>query len=107
MERNDRTAFLEAELLLNQVMTHEYRADPQIGGRALAALAYLEEKKGTIDSMRLAAGYYRELGRDFAKEAVRVRTGEVLTRDGDPTRSGLPQARDRVASITRQGRRAG
>jgi outer membrane protein assembly factor BamB len=71
MDRNDRPAFLEAELLLEQVMSNENRRDPQTGGRALAALALLEEKKGTNDSMRLAAAYYRELAREFAKEPVR------------------------------------
>jgi outer membrane protein assembly factor BamB len=79
MDRNDRPAFLAAELLLEQVMSNEFRRDPLTGGRALAALAQLEEKKGTIDSMRLAAAYYRELRHDFAKEAVRgTKTGADL-----------------------------
>lgn len=71
IERNDRAGYLEAELSLLQVFGSEFGTDPQLGGRALAALAQLEEKKGTVDSMRLAATYYRQLGQDFA--AVKVR----------------------------------
>lgn len=71
MDRSERVNFLEAEMYLHQVMGSDYRTEPQTGGRALAALAQLEELKGTMDSMRLAAAYYRELGRDFPKDAVR------------------------------------
>ncbi len=71
MERNDRASFLEAELYLYQVLGSDFRAEPQTGGRALAALAQLEEKKGTVDSMRLAAAYYRQLGREFGDAPVR------------------------------------
>lgn len=71
MERNDRSAFLEAELYLKQLLGGAYRQDPEAGGRALAALARLEEKKGTIDSMKLAAAYYRDLAREFPKARVR------------------------------------
>ncbi|MBI3823680.1 MAG: PQQ-binding-like beta-propeller repeat protein [Planctomycetes bacterium] len=79
MERNERVNFLEAEMLLNQVMGSEYRAEPQTGGRALAALAQLEEMKGSMDSLRLAAAYYRELKRDFPDKAVRgTKTGDAL-----------------------------
>lgn len=70
MDRNEKSAYLEAELSLHSVLG-EYRQDPATGGRALAALARLEEKKGTADSMRLAAAYYRELARDFGKVKVR------------------------------------
>jgi outer membrane protein assembly factor BamB/tetratricopeptide (TPR) repeat protein len=79
MDRNERPAFLEAELSLYQVMGSEFRSDPATGGRALAALAQLEEKKGTNDSMRLAAAYYRLLKRDFEKDPVRgTKTGAML-----------------------------
>ena len=71
MERNERASFLEAELLLFQVTSSDYRRDPEAGGRALAALAKLEATKGSNDSLRLAAAYYRELARDFAKDQVR------------------------------------
>jgi outer membrane protein assembly factor BamB len=79
MDRNERAAFLEAEMSLHQVLGSEFKNDPLTGGRALAALAQLEEKKGTIDSMRLAAVYYRRLGRDFADAKVRGnKTGKDL-----------------------------
>jgi outer membrane protein assembly factor BamB len=95
MEHNDRASFLEAELLLHQVMGSEYRADPQTGGRALAALAQLEEKKGTVDSMRLAAAYYRELDRDFAKAPVRgPKTGSDLFSDLATDKRFLPFLED-------------
>src|SRR5262249_31499346 len=71
MERNDRGNFLEAELYLYQVTSSEYRSEPETGGRALACLAQLEEKKGTVDSMRLAASYYRQLATEFTSTPVR------------------------------------
>ncbi|MCI0638280.1 MAG: PQQ-binding-like beta-propeller repeat protein [Gemmataceae bacterium] len=86
MERNERSSFLEAELNLQQLRGPEYRKDPKFGGRALASLALLEEKKGSVDSMKLAAAYYRDLYRDFANVAVRTdktgqRTGADLFND--------------------------
>jgi outer membrane protein assembly factor BamB/tetratricopeptide (TPR) repeat protein len=91
MERNERANFLEAELLLHQVMGSDFRAEPQTGGRALAALAQLEEKKGTSDSMRLAAAYYRELNRDFAKDQVRgAKTGADLLNELATDKRFLP-----------------
>jgi outer membrane protein assembly factor BamB/tetratricopeptide (TPR) repeat protein len=79
IEQNDKGAFLEAELNLQQLLTGGFRHQPAVGGRALAALALLEEKKGTADAMRLAASYYRELARDFAKAEVRKgKTGADL-----------------------------
>lgn len=71
MERGDKGSYLEAELSLQQLRGTDYRQAVQSGGRALAALAALEEKKGTNDSLKLAAAYYRDLRRDFAKAAVR------------------------------------
>lgn len=71
MTKNDRGGFLEVELNLGQLRVGEYRKDPQVGGRALAALALLEEKKGHAEAMKLAAAYYRELGREFPDAIVR------------------------------------
>ena len=83
IDNNDRANFLEAELSLQQLRGPDYRSDPKSGGRALAALARLEEKKGSVESMKLAAAYYRELNRDFGNVAVRAepsgsRTGAEL-----------------------------
>ena len=83
MDNNDRPNFLEAELSLYQLRGPEYQKDPKAGGRALAALALLEEKKGSVESMKLAAAYYRELNREFGNVPVRVektgaRTGADL-----------------------------
>jgi outer membrane protein assembly factor BamB len=85
-DTNDRPNFLEAELNLNQLRGAEYKSDPRSGGRALAALARLEEKKGSASSMKLAAAYYRELEREFANVPVRTekngaRTGADLFND--------------------------
>jgi outer membrane protein assembly factor BamB len=71
--RNERNSFLEAELNLQQLRVADLRKDPKVGGKALAALALLEEKKGTADAMKLAAAYYRQSGRDFP---------DVILRDG-------------------------
>jgi outer membrane protein assembly factor BamB len=91
MERNERGSFLEAEMLLHQVMGSDFRAEPQTGGRALAALALLEEKKGTNDSMRLASAYYRELNRDFAQAPVRAtKTGADLLNELATDKRFLP-----------------
>jgi outer membrane protein assembly factor BamB len=89
--RNDKPAFLEAEMNLEQLLTPGFRVDPAIGGRALAGLAALEEKKGTADSMKLAAAYYRELGRTFAKAEVRKgKTGADLFNDLAADKRFLP-----------------
>lgn len=71
MTRNDKAAYLEAELNLGQLRVGDYRNDPQVGGRALAALALLEEKKGHAEAMKLAAAYYREIGRRFPDAILR------------------------------------
>ena len=80
IENNDRPNFLEAELNLLQLRGAEFKDDPNTGGRALADLALLEEKKGSALSMKLAAAYYRQLHREFAAAPVRqdkdgMRTG--------------------------------
>ncbi len=91
MERNERNNFLEAELFLHQVISSDHRAEPGTGGRALAALAHLEEKKGTVDSMKLAADYYRQLNRDFGKVAVRgAKTGSDLLNELATDKRFLP-----------------
>jgi outer membrane protein assembly factor BamB len=79
IEQNARNDFLEAELNLQQLRTAEFARDAASGGRALAALAALEEKKGTVESMKQAAGYYRELAALFPNEVVRDgKTGSKL-----------------------------
>ena len=79
IERNDRGSFLEAELSLLQLRGDAHRKDPAAGGQALAGLAYLEEKRGSAEGMREAAYNYRQLAREFPKDAVRgVRTGAEL-----------------------------
>lgn len=99
MERNDRDAFLEAELLLFQVTGSEYRKEAESGGRALAALAKLEATKGSNDSLRLAAAYYRELARDFAKDAVRGNlTGADLLGELAADKRFLPHLQDGVSA---------
>lgn len=80
--KGDKGNFLEAELALHQIRNPEYAKDADIGGRALATLALLEEKKGAAESMKLAAAYYRELQRDYADVAVRGKqTGADLFND--------------------------
>jgi len=71
MNKNDKAAYLEAELNLGQLRVGDFRRDPQVGGRALAALAMLEEKKGHAEAMKLAAMYYRQLGKQFPDAVVR------------------------------------
>jgi tetratricopeptide (TPR) repeat protein len=91
IDRMERNAFLEAELNLEQVRTREFRNDPSEGGRALADLALLEEKKGTVESMKLAAAYYRKLGADFAKSPVRgKKTGADLLNELATDKRFLP-----------------
>ena len=79
IERNDRGSFLEAELSLLQLRGEAHRKDPAAGGQALAGLAYLEEKRGSAEGMHEAAHDYRQLAREFPKDAVRgPRTGTDL-----------------------------
>jgi outer membrane protein assembly factor BamB len=95
MNAKDKNAFLEAELNLEQLRVSPYRQDPALGGRALATLALLEEKKGTSDAMKLAAAYYRELARDFPKMAVRDgKTGTELLNDLAADKRFLPYLED-------------
>lgn len=95
MERNDRKSFLEAELYLYQVTSSEHRTEADTGGRALAALAQLEEKKGTVDSMRLAAAYYRQLATEFTSTPVRnEKTGADLKNELATDKRFLPFLQD-------------
>jgi outer membrane protein assembly factor BamB len=99
MDRNDRPAFLEAEMSLQQVLGSEFKSDPQTGGRALASLAQLEGMKGTADSMRLAAVYYRKLGRDFADAKVRGnKTGTDLLNELATDKRFLPFLEETVST---------
>jgi hypothetical protein len=95
MESNDRSNFLEAELHLQQLLGDSYRLDPDAGGRALAALAQLEEKKGSGDSMKLAAAYYRRLAQDFPTARVRQgKTGKDLFNELATDKRFLPFLED-------------
>src|SRR5207302_7596055 len=68
-----------------------YRSDAEVGGKALASLALLEEKKGTAESMKLAAAYYRELARSFSQAEVRPgKTGADLFNDLAADKRFLP-----------------
>jgi outer membrane protein assembly factor BamB/tetratricopeptide (TPR) repeat protein len=79
IERNDRGSFLEAELSLLQLRGEALRKEAASGGQALAGLAHLEEKRGSAEGMREAAHNYRQLAREFPKDAVRgARTGAEL-----------------------------
>lgn len=79
IEQNARNDFLEAELNLLQLRTAEFAREASSGGRALAALALLEEKKGTVESMKQAAAYYRELAALFPSDVLRDgKTGSKL-----------------------------
>jgi len=71
LARNDRQAFLEAELNLEQLRGANADSDRQLAGRAQEGLARLEVKKGNPESMKLAAAYYRQLGARFAGVVLR------------------------------------
>jgi outer membrane protein assembly factor BamB len=75
LTRNDRSAFLEAELSLEQLRGAGVDSDARLAARALEDLARLEVKKGNPESMKLAASYYRQLGERFG--AVPVRDGKT------------------------------
>ncbi len=82
IERRDQSAYLEAELSLQQLRVPGLREDPNVGGRALDALARLEISKGSDDSMKLAMSYYKELANEFPRTAVRGKqTGAELFRE--------------------------
>ena len=70
ISKKEKEAYLEAELSLQQLRTPAFRKDPSVGGRALEALARLEKAKGTEDSLRLAAEYYREMHKVFPKDVI-------------------------------------
>jgi outer membrane protein assembly factor BamB len=64
-------AYLEAEMNLQQLRVPMFKDDPVIGGKALEALARLEIAKGSDNALRLAAAYYREIYKDYAKVVLR------------------------------------
>jgi outer membrane protein assembly factor BamB len=79
IKQADKNAYLEAELNLQQLRVPAFRKDPAIGGKALDALAQLEMARGTDDSMRLAASYFREIYKEFPKDVIRNgKTGAEL-----------------------------
>jgi outer membrane protein assembly factor BamB len=71
MEKNDKEAFLEAEMVLKQLEVAALEDDPETMGRALDGLARLEIRKGSIESMNLAARYYRTLADRYGKTVIR------------------------------------
>src|SRR5262249_42423428 len=84
--RSDKPAFLEAEMALQQLRGPGLGVDPKIGGRALEALMRLEEERGSIAALELAASYRRQLGKEFAKQVFHGgKTGADLLKamDGD------------------------
>jgi outer membrane protein assembly factor BamB/tetratricopeptide (TPR) repeat protein len=91
IEKKDRSAFLEAELSLEQLRSGDMRDDPQVGGRALEALVRLEKRKATPESMKLAADYLRRLGQDFGKTVLRDgKTGADLLNELTVDKRFLP-----------------
>jgi outer membrane protein assembly factor BamB len=92
MEKNDRSAFTEVEMVLLQLTTDSLKdEDPETVAKATEALARLEIRKGTADSMKDAAAYYRKLGREFANVVIRDgRTGADLFSDLATDKRFLP-----------------
>jgi outer membrane protein assembly factor BamB len=79
LAKDDKGAFLEAELSLEQLRAGALREDPEVGGRALEALARLEMAKGTDESLQLAVAYTRRLASEFPKAKLRGgKTGAEL-----------------------------
>ncbi len=70
IENNERSAFLEAELNLQQLLGSDVFKDADLTALARLTLARLEEKKGTADAMKQAAAYYRDLSRDFPDRPI-------------------------------------
>jgi outer membrane protein assembly factor BamB/tetratricopeptide (TPR) repeat protein len=95
IDKQDRSAYLEAELDLEQLRSGALRDDPQVGGRALEALARLEMRKGTESSLGQAAAYYRQLGHDFPKVVLRDgKTGADLLNELTTDKRFLPNLRE-------------
>lgn len=65
IQNNDRGSFLEAELCLEQLRTGDLGHMADVGGQALEALARLAVRRGSAQSMKLAAAYYQQLAREF------------------------------------------
>ncbi len=95
MERQERGAFLEAELSLRQLRSGGWAEDAALAGKALAALALLEEKKSTPDSMKQAAVYYREAASAFPSTPLRHgKTGADLFNELATDKRFLPYLED-------------
>jgi outer membrane protein assembly factor BamB/tetratricopeptide (TPR) repeat protein len=95
LEKNDPSNFLEAELNLYQLRGREFGNQPDSGGKALASLAHLEEKRGSAQSMQAASSYYRQLAREFPKDVVRQgKTGTDLFNDLAADKRLLPYLED-------------
>jgi outer membrane protein assembly factor BamB len=92
MERNDKSAFTEVEMVLLQLTgANLQEEDPETVARAYDALARLEIRKGTTESMREAAAFYRKLGREFARVVIRDgKTGADLFSDLATDKRFLP-----------------
>jgi outer membrane protein assembly factor BamB/tetratricopeptide (TPR) repeat protein len=89
--KNNKSDFLEAELSLEQLRTGALKDDPNIGGRALEALARLEMQKGTAPAMRLAATYIRRLGAEFPRAKLAGgKTGADLVNEMAADKRFLP-----------------
>lgn len=71
LDHNDQASFLEAEMNLHQLRGGDLGRQASAGGRALAGLARLEERRGTAESMEAAARFYRQLAQEFPDQVVR------------------------------------
>jgi outer membrane protein assembly factor BamB len=91
LARNDRPAFLEAELSLEQLRGPGTADDVQTAGRALEALARLELNKKSPESMKRAAAYYRQLAVKYATTELRDgKTGKDLYQELATDKRFLP-----------------
>ncbi len=91
VNRNDHGNFMEAELSLYQLRGQDFSQQAASGGKALAGLAHLEEKRGSTESMQGASAYYRQLARDFPNDVVRGgKTGKDLFSDLAADKRMLP-----------------
>ena len=93
MERNDRGCVPGSG---NVISPGDWGANtarnPNRAAGRLAVLAKLEETKGSNDSMRLAAAYYREFARDFANIAGAGQANRARTCQRTCDRQTLPAA---------------
>jgi outer membrane protein assembly factor BamB len=79
IEEGAKEDYLQAEMNLEQLRVPAFREEATVGGRALEALARLELGKGSEDSLKLAAAYYREINKEFPNAALKDgKTGAQL-----------------------------